>query len=343
MFADNQKINKQLSIWLIFMFWLISIMIVVGGLTRLTDSGLSITEWELFSGSLPPITQDDWVKYFLLYQQIPEFKLQNFSMTMDEFKIIFWWEWIHRFLGRLIGLCFLIPLIYFSFKIRIKKLLSLYFIFILICLQGFIGWYMVSSGLVDRVDVSHFRLSIHLLGAFAILSLIYWNYLRISYNSISDKTLNKFLPIFLLFLIFLQITIGAFVSGMDAGTIYNTWPKMGLNYFPDDNYFMNLFKIAAFSDPSLVQFMHRNIAYLILIFYIYLFYVTRKKKIKFLYKTINIIGLLLFIQIILGILTLLYGAQIKIASMHQISSIFLVSSVIYFLFINNKSSLQLSN
>ncbi len=343
MFADNQKINKQLSIWLIFMFWLISIMIVVGGLTRLTDSGLSITEWELFSGSLPPITQDDWVKYFLLYQQIPEFKLQNFSMTMDEFKIIFWWEWIHRFLGRLIGLCFLIPLIYFSFKIRIKKLLSLYFIFILICLQGFIGWYMVSSGLVDRVDVSHFRLSIHLLGAFAILSLIYWNYLRISYNSISDKTLNKFLPIFLLFLIFLQITIGAFVSGMDAGTIYNTWPKMGLNYFPDDNYFMNLFKITAFSDPSLVQFMHRNIAYLILIFYIYLFYVTRKKKIKFLYKTINIIGLLLFIQIILGILTLLYGAQIKIASMHQISSIFLVSSVIYFLFINNKSSLQLSN
>ena len=264
-------------------------------------------------------------------------------MTMDEFKIIFWWEWIHRFLGRLIGLCFLIPLIYFSFKIRIKKLLSLYFIFILICLQGFIGWYMVSSGLVDRVDVSHFRLSIHLLGAFAILSLIYWNYLRISYNSISDKTLNKFLPIFLLFLIFLQITIGAFVSGMDAGTIYNTWPKMGLNYFPDDNYFMNLFKITAFSDPSLVQFMHRNIAYLILIFYIYLFYVTRKKKIKFLYKTINIIGLLLFIQIILGILTLLYGAQIKIASMHQISSIFLVSSVIYFLFINNKSSLQLSN
>ena len=343
MFADNQKINKQLSIWLIFMFWLISIMIVVGGLTRLTDSGLSITEWELFSGSLPPITQDDWVKYFLLYQQIPEFKLQNFSMTMDEFKIIFWWEWIHRFLGRLIGLCFLIPLIYFSFKIRIKKLLSLYFIFILICLQGFIGWYMVSSGLVDRVDVSHFRLSIHLLGAFAILSLIYWNYLRISYNSISDKNLNKFLPIFLLFLIFLQITIGAFVSGMDAGTIYNTWPKMGLNYFPDDNYFMNLFKITAFSDPSLVQFMHRNIAYLILIFYIYLFYVTRKKKIKFLYKTINIIGLLLFIQIILGILTLLYGAQIKIASMHQISSIFLVSSVIYFLFINNKSSLQLSN
>ena len=343
MFADNQKINKQLSIWLIFMFWLISIMIVVGGLTRLTDSGLSITEWELFSGSLPPITQDDWVKYFLLYQQIPEFKLQNFSMTMDEFKIIFWWEWIHRFLGRLIGLCFLIPLIYFSFKIRIKKLLSLYFIFILICLQGFIGWYMVSSGLVDRVDVSHFRLSIHLLGAFAILSLIYWNYLRISYNSISDKTLNKFLPIFLLFLIFLQITIGAFVSGMDAGTIYNTWPKMGLNYFPDDNYFMNLFKITAFSDPSLVQFMHRNIAYLILIFYIYLFNETEKKKIKFLYKTINIIGLLLFIQIILGILTLLYGAQIKIASMHQISSIFLVSSVIYFLFINNKSSLQLSN
>ena len=336
MFADNQKINKQLSIWLIFMFWLISIMIVVGGLTRLTDSGLSITEWELFSGSLPPITQDDWVKYFLLYQQIPEFKLQNFSMTMDEFKIIFWWEWIHRFLGRLIGLCFLIPLIYFSFKIRIKKLLSLYFIFILICLQGFIGWYMVSSGLVDRVDVSHFRLSIHLLGAFAILSLIYWNYLRISYNSISDKTLNKFLPIFLLFLIFLQITIGAFVSGMDAGTIYNTWPLMGPSYFPDDNKISNLFALSAFNDPSLVQFIHRNLAYLIIFFYIYIFFKIYRNKLKRLYGPINLIGLFLIIQVILGIFTLINGAQIYLASMHQISSIFLVSSCIYFLYLNKQ-------
>ena len=157
MYTVNQKINNQLSIWLISMFIIISIMIVVGGLTRLTDSGLSITEWQLFSGLLPPLNQNDWILYFNLYKEIPEFKLQNFNMTLQEFKVIFWWEWAHRFLGRLIGLCYLIPLIYFSFKVKISKILDLYFIFFLICFQGFIGWYMVSSGLVDRVDVSHFR------------------------------------------------------------------------------------------------------------------------------------------------------------------------------------------
>ena len=171
MYTANHKINYQLSLWLISMFWIVSIMIVVGGLTRLTDSGLSITKWQLFSGFLPPLNQEDWISYFNLYKQIPEFKLQNYNMNMQEFKIIFWWEWAHRFLGRLIGIGFLIPLIYFSFKISISKLYSLYLIFFLICFQGFIGWYMVSSGLVDRVDVSHFRLSIHLLIAFIILSV----------------------------------------------------------------------------------------------------------------------------------------------------------------------------
>ena len=130
---------------------------------------------------------------------------------------------------------------------------------------------------------------------------------------------------------------------MDAGTIYNSWPLMGVNYFPDDNIFSNLFKLSAFSDPSLVQFMHRNLAYLILVLYIYIFFQVYRKKIKTLYRSINIIGILLFVQILLGILTLIYGAQIKYASMHQLSSIFLVSSVIYFIFVNNQSNLQLSN
>ena len=127
MFTDDIKIKKQISIWLVSMFWLISLMIVVGGLTRLTDSGLSITEWELFSGSIPPLNAQEWVAYFELYKKIPEYKLQNFNMTMDEFKIIFWWEWVHRFLGRLIGLAFLLPLIYFSFILKLKNLLGLYF------------------------------------------------------------------------------------------------------------------------------------------------------------------------------------------------------------------------
>ena len=316
------------------MFWLISIMIVVGGLTRLTDSGLSITRWQLFSGILPPLNENDWIYYFQLYKQIPEFKLQNFSMTMNEFKIIFWWEWIHRFLGRLIGLAYLIPLLYFTFKLKFKILLNLYSIFLLICFQGFIGWYMVSSGLVDRVDVSHYRLSIHLLVAFIILSMIFWNYLKLKEINIPSTKLNILIPIIFLILVFCQISIGAFVSGMDAGTIYNSWPLMGNSYFPDDNKFINIFKISAFNDPSLVQFMHRNLAYLIMIFYVFIFIKVYKNKFYNLFKIINILGFLLFIQIILGILTLLYGAQISFASMHQISSIFLVSSCIYLLYLN---------
>ena len=338
MYTLNAKINNQLSIWLIIMFFIISIMIVVGGLTRLTDSGLSITKWELFSGIIPPLDQNDWILYFNLYKEIPEFKLINFDMTMEQFKVIFWWEWAHRFLGRLIGISFLIPLIYFSTKIKLSKLLNLYLIFFLICFQGFIGWYMVNSGLAERVDVSHFRLSIHLIIAFLILSLILWNYLKINTNNKILKKINPIIPLSFLFLIFIQIMIGAFVSGMDAGKIYNSWPFMGRAYFPDDNNFINLFKFSAFSDPSLVQFIHRNLAYIIGVFYLYIFYKIYKNKIYDLYKSLHTLGLFILLQIILGIFTIIYGAQIYIASMHQISSIFLVSSCIYFLYLNTKFS-----
>jgi cytochrome c oxidase assembly protein subunit 15 len=320
------------------MFWIVSIMIIVGGLTRLTDSGLSITEWQLFSGLFPPINESDWVFYFNLYKQIPEFKLQNYNMTLQEFKIIFWWEWAHRFLGRLIGIGYLIPLIYFSFKIKILKLLNLYLIFFLICFQGFIGWYMVSSGLVDRVDVSHFRLSVHLLIAFVILSLIFWNYLKISNKNDIYNKINPLIPLFFLTLIFLQIVIGAFVSGMDAGKIYNSWPLMGDNYFPDDNNLINLFKLSAFSEPSLTQFIHRNLAYLIGLLYLIIFYKIYKNKMYDLYNSVNILGFFIILQIILGIITVIYGAQIYVASMHQISSIFLVSSSIYFFYLNTESN-----
>ena len=343
MYSENLRVNNHISLWLISMFIIISIMIVVGGLTRLTDSGLSITQWQLFSGFLPPLNSSQWTMYFDLYKKIPEFKLQNYDMTMSEFKVIFWWEWAHRFLGRLIGISFLIPLIYFSFKIKFKKLLSLYFVFILICFQGFIGWYMVRSGLVERVDVSHFRLSMHLIIAFIILSMILWNYLKLKVKIYYQNTINSFFPLTFLILIFLQIIIGAFVSGMDAGKIYNSWPLMGNSFFPDDNVLINLFQISALSDPSLVQFIHRNLAYFIGFFYLCIFFYVYKNKIKNLYKSLNVLGFFIILQIILGIFTLLYGAQIIIASMHQISSIFLVSSCIYFLFINTKSNLQPSN
>ena len=183
MYIENKQINYYISYWLLSIFLILCVMIIVGGLTRLTDSGLSITEWELFKGILPPLNSKQWNEYFELYKKIPEYKLQNFSMTLSEFKVIFWWEFIHRFLGRLIGICYLIPLIYFSFKIGIKKIINLYFIFFLICLQGFIGWYMVSSGLVDRVDVSHYRLALHLILAFIILNLLMYQLLKLDIKS----------------------------------------------------------------------------------------------------------------------------------------------------------------
>ena len=321
------------------MFILVSSIIIVGGLTRLTDSGLSITQWELIKGFLPPLSKSEWDNYFSLYKQIPEYKLQNFDMTINEFKIIFWWDWAHRFLGRIIGLFFFIPLIYFSYKKGISQTKSLFLIFLLICFQGFLGWFMVASGLVDRVDVSHFRLSLHLTTAFIILSLILWNILKYKKYNFTDNQIIKYnLPSIFLFTIFLQIIFGAFVSGMDAGKIYNTWPLMGNNYFPNDNIFLNLFNIKVFSDPSLVQFIHRNLAYLILIIFLLILYFVIKDKLFKFYKIMKSLGIILFIQIFLGIITILSGAQMILASMHQISSIILISFSIYLLFLNKKTN-----
>ena len=341
MYIENKVFKKYISYWLASMFWIVSIMIVVGGLTRLTDSGLSITEWELFSGFLPPLNETQWNVYFNLYKEIPEYKLQNYLITLDEFKVIFWWEFSHRFLGRLIGIFFILPLIYFSIKLGFNKSKNLFIIFFLICLQGFVGWYMVSSGLIDRVDVSHYRLSLHLVLAFLILSLIFWNYLKNNEISRSEKKINFSLPVIFILLIFFQISIGAFVSGMDAGKIYNSWPLMGTSYFPDDSSIVNFFSLNAFNDPSLVQFMHRNLAYLIFIFYLLILFVVYKNNASNFFKVIKIIGFILIIQIVLGILTLLSGAQMLFSSMHQISSIFLVSSSVYLVYLNLSTNLQL--
>tara|TARA_A100001015_G_C14747474_1_gene616173 strand:- start:234 stop:827 length:594 start_codon:yes stop_codon:yes gene_type:complete len=195
---------------------------------------------------------------------------------------------------------------------------------------------MVSSGLVDKTDVSHFRLSLHLFIAFLILSLIFWNYLKVRKNNKILNRINPLIPFVFLVLIFVQIIIGAFVSGLDAGKIYNSWPLMGNAYFPDDNNYENLFMLSALNDPSLVQFIHRNLAYLIGCFFIFIFYKIYSNKLNELYKIINLLGCFIILQILLGIFTVLYGAQIYIASIHQISSIFLVTSSIYFLYINTK-------
>jgi cytochrome c oxidase assembly protein subunit 15 len=340
MYSQNNHINYQLKIWMIVLLSLITLIILVGGLTRLTDSGLSITTWELFSGILPPFSNEKWLDYFNLYKSIPEYTDQNFNMTLNEFKVIFWWEWSHRQLGRIIGLSVLIPMIYFSLKNGTWVIKKYGVIFLLVCIQGFIGWYMVSSGLVDRIDVSHYRLSLHLLIAFIILSIVFWKFLELTNIKINEISIKLKIIKFFLFLLFIQLIIGAFVSGMDAGKIYNTWPLMGSSYFPDDSKIKDFLDVTFLDDPSLVQFIHRNLAYLIVLVYLYLFFLIFNKENRVFRMPILIVGLSLIIQICLGVFTILSGVKIIYASLHQINSILIILSTLYLIYISKYKNIN---
>tara|TARA_B110000259_G_scaffold59535_1_gene70403 strand:+ start:20 stop:970 length:951 start_codon:yes stop_codon:yes gene_type:complete len=315
-------------------------MVAVGGLTRLTDSGLSITAWELFSGILPPLNNTDWNYYFTEYKKIPEYQNINLGMTLDEFKIIFYWEYAHRLLARVVGLFCLIPLIIFSLKFRTNKFYSnkYYFIFFLICLQGFIGWFMVSSGLIENNDVSHFRLSIHLSLALFILCLIFWFILDF-YNikKFYTKIPNLFLT-FIFILIFLQIILGAFLSGLDGGLIYNSWPDMNGSFFPNDVKYSDLLTGQLFNNPSIIQFFHRVTAYILVIFIVILNYLFFKNKLNI--KNIIFFDIAILIQIFLGIITLLSGVEIKYASLHQLGSILVLTSYLIILYKNSSSLIR---
>ena len=335
MFVNTDQYSKYIRLWLIFMIILIVSIIGVGGLTRLTDSGLSITAWELFSGILPPFTSEKWDFYFNEYKQIPEFKILNFDMTLDEFKVIFYWEWGHRILARFIGLFSIIPLIFIFLSIKRDFFYEkkYYSIFLLICFQGFIGWFMVSSGLVDNTDVSHYRLALHLSIAFFILSVVFWFLLEnLQIKKNKDKISTSFLSIFLFFLI-LQIILGAFLAGLDGGLIYNTWPDMNGKFIPTDINKIDLLKISSSSNPTVIQFYHRLIAYLIIFLLIILNFIYYYKKIPM--NNVNILNIAVFIQVLLGVITLITGVEIKYASVHQLGSIFVLLS---FLFIYYKNT-----
>ena len=331
MFVNTDQYSKYIRLWLIFMIILIVSIVGVGGLTRLTDSGLSITAWELFSGILPPFTSEKWNFYFNEYKQIPEFKILNFDMTLDEFKVIFYWEWGHRILARFIGLFSIIPLIFIFLSIKRDFFYEkkYYSIFLLICFQGFIGWFMVSSGLVDNTDVSHYRLALHLSIAFFILSVVFWFLLEnLQIKKNKDKISISFLSIFLFFLI-LQIILGAFLAGLDGGLIYNTWPDMNGKFIPTDINKIDLLKISSSSNPTVIQFYHRLVAYLIIFLLIVLNYIYYYKKIPM--NNINILNIAIFIQVLLGIITLMTGVEIKYASVHQLGSIFVLLSFLFYL------------
>ena len=328
-----QKIYRLFYYWLTLTFLMVFAMIILGGLTRLTDSGLSITQWELFSGILPPLNIDTWNKYFSLYKEIPQYKLINNDMSLDQFKVIFYWEYFHRILGRLIGLFFLIPLIFFYLNKKIeKKILSTCFlVMFLIVLQGIVGWYMVQSGLVNVITVSHYRLSLHLIIAFFIISIIFWMLINIRNNRFKNFFTNNkenYIFYFLFLLITIQLILGAFTSGLDAGKIYQTWPLMNYNYFPNDVEINSVKDFIDFDSHGLVQFYHRNIAYLITIYIVFVGFYIFKNNLLNTNKSFYVVLVFLFIQIFLGIFTLVSDLNIYLASAHQICSLLLILSII---------------
>ena len=334
MFVNIDPYTKLIRLWLVTMFLLVIIIIVVGGLTRLTDSGLSITEWELFKGILPPLNVDQWNFYFNEYKKIPEFKSINYNMSLEEFKTIYYWEYAHRLIARLIGLTSIIPLIliFIFFRNNLFHNLKYLSIFALVCLQGLLGWFMVKSGLINNTDVSHFRLASHLSVALIVLSLIFWFILEnLKIIKFTSKINSGFLSFFFI-IIFIQIIFGAFLAGLNGGLLYNTWPDMNGNFVPNDIIKNDLYSLSSFNNPSVIQFYHRLLAYIVIIFMIILNYFFYNKKIKS--RSIIILNFAILIQIIIGIITLLSGVKIYYASLHQLGSVFVLISFLFIFYKN---------
>ncbi len=333
--------DRAVGLWLLAICACLLAMIVVGGATRLTDSGLSITEWRPVTGTIPPLSDAAWQSEFEKYKQIPEYRYINKGMSLDEFKYIYWWEWGHRFLGRLIGVLFLVPFLYFYFtkSLRPELLPKLVLMFVLGGLQGALGWYMVASGLTERVDVSQYRLAAHLGLAFIILGFIFWvamDLLREGARVPQPRFLHPDIQgtrtamIALTGLIYVQIVLGAFVAGLDAGLIYNTWPLMEGAWVPPELFPHSPWLANFFEHQKLVQFNHRLVAYAIAIATVVLWWRCRSPLLpgparKAIHWVLAAVGL----QILLGIWTLLAAVPIALGLAHQAGAVFLFAVALY--------------
>lgn len=331
--------NKAIIYWLLSGCALVYIMVVVGCITRLTHSGLSITDWN-FMGSLPPFGEQDWMERFAKYQTSPEFIYKNSSMTMEEFKSIFWWEYIHRMIGRTIGFVFLAGFAYFWLRKKLdKKLLpKMFLLFALGGLQGLIGWWMVKSGLVKNPAVSHYRLATHLMSAFTVFAFTFWFALELLNEGGTVETHEgkklKPVAITLFVVLVVQIIFGAFVAGLKAGLFYPTWPKMGSEWFPadtiliEDSFIRNFLEI-----PAGVQFMHRTIAFIVVACVAWLW--AKSNKLKLTKRQQFGVTLLIYgvtIQFMLGIFTLLYQVPLILGVLHQTGAFFLFTAGLYLMF-----------
>ena len=335
------KKNKAIVTWLLSGCSLIFIMVLVGGITRLTNSGLSMVNWSLFMGAIPPLNDIQWEEIFELYKQSPEFKKINYDYTLSDFKYIFFWEYLHRMIGRLLGLVFIIPFFYFLFKKMLSKklLFQSLLLFCLGALQGAIGWWMVKSGLVDRPDVSHFRLAIHLTTAFITCAFCFWVALPlIFYDKIKGdrKMFNSILILAVLVLI--QIIYGAFVAGLNAGVGFNTWPKMNGEWVPQAVYALNPLWKNFVSAPYGIQFFHRSFAFIIVGFIIYIWKKGITKSISPQHnKALHLLLLIVLLQTTVGVFTILFMVPFSLALIHQLIAFLMLMSIVYCLFIFKES------
>lgn len=333
MMEREQSSRKWIRWWLYLICFMVFLMVMVGGATRLTDSGLSITEWKPIHGIIPPLSDGDWQEEFEKYKQIPEYTKINNGMSMAQFQFIYWWEWSHRFLGRIIGFVFAIPLIFFWATGRIESKIKPRLLFLLFLggLQGFIGWWMVSSGLVDRVDVSQYRLATHLTFACIILAYGLWVARGLAPHTTTftpPKIYNKFALGIIIF-VFFQIFLGGLVAGLDAGFSFNDWPTMDGAIIPNGLNAMHPFWLNWFENPKSVQFNHRISAYLLFTVIIIQWLMSLGSGLEAPHKRrIAIMALIVVVQLILGIITLVMHVPIFWALAHQAVAIVLLAAAI---------------
>ncbi len=326
-----KKDNKKVIYWLLTGCILIFIMVIVGGITRLTHSGLSISNYKLISGTIPPMNNVEWEAAFDLYKQYPEYQKLNNQFTLQDFKDIYFWEWFHRVIGRFIGLVFIIPFLYFLITKQLTKSTTKKAI-ILLCLgafQGFLGWYMVKSGLVDNPDVSHYRLAAHLTTAFITFAYTFWVALDLMFTS--KKEINKSFRNLIrwgLAILLLQIIYGAFVAGLDAGWIHNHWPMMSEGKFIHETVYTEQVPVYKnfIEGKSGVQFIHRILAFVVVGFIILIYLKSKKLKLSsYQSKGVNYLMVMVGIQFLLGVLTILLQVPVWLGVAHQVGAFFLLS------------------
>lgn len=341
--AGRSRWRKPARLWMMILWAMVAVMILVGGLTRLTDSGLSITEWKPVSGALPPMNAADWEVEFEKYRQIPEYQLQNKGMSLAEFKRIYWWEWGHRQLGRVIGLVWFAGFLYLLLAHRLRGvwLRRALILGALGGLQGAIGWWMVSSGLTGRmVDVASYRLATHLGLAFVILGLLAWYIWQLgrSESELIQSARQKNARVFklarvLTIMAFFQILLGALVAGIDAGRGYIDWPLMGGEFLPSESFDYTPFWSNFFENPALVQFNHRILGYLILLKMGFVWWITRRSATLEIKQIGTLCALLVLLQMVIGIFTVLYAAPLNIAILHQFGAILVWTALLRLCFV----------